>query len=282
MNKIEENIQNKFENMTKKLNEFMININKSIIQQFTKINNELENKINTVIENNNNFITNLNVIIEPIIENAVKQSINNNFKIFKDTFKKEFKNYDGNNIENYKKQNSLKKENNNNNNNNNNNLIYTDYFDDNNIINNIEMNNNDINNNNNNDNDNNNFHKYSVLYYEQTIEEKITKKENKKKSKIKSKIKIKNNGENNWPKNCVLCCNQKIEEINNYYFKDIEINNGNEVKKGQEIEVDVEILAKNKFNLSCEEKFFFINYEVKIQGIHSINKENGTFCIAYK
>ena len=110
----------------------------------------------------------------------------------------------------------------------------------------------------------------------------LTIKKRKKKSTINTKIKVKNDGENDWPKNCVLCCHQKIEEINNYYFKDIEINNGKEVKSGEIIEKEVELLAKDKFDFSCEDNIFFINYEIKHHGIDPLNKEkNGTICIAY-
>ena len=109
------------------------------------------------------------------------------------------------------------------------------------------------------------------------------KKEKKKKDKLKVKIKIKNDGKNDWPKKCVLCCNQNIDEINNYYFKDIEIHAGKEVKKGKEIKVEVPIIAKDKFNPYCDENIFFINYEVKYQGIKPLNKEKkGIIYIEYK
>ena len=107
-------------------------------------------------------------------------------------------------------------------------------------------------------------------------------KKNKKKKEFPLKIKLKNDGVNDWPKNCTLCCNQKIEEINNFYFKDTEINKGKEVKKGKEIDVEVIILPKNNFDFSCEDNYFFINYEVKIKGVQSINKKIGTICIEYK
>ena len=124
-----------------------------------------------------------------------------------------------------------------------------------------------------------NNYNYSVKYYLTKINES---KNVIKKKQIKTKIKIKNDGEIDWPKNCVLCCIQNINEVNNYYFKDFLINDGKEVKKGKEIKIDVLIFAKDKFNLFCEENYFFINYDIKVKGVYPLNKEKtGTILIEY-